>query len=126
MKDNMNDFVIMASEPAPNKTPADVRNYYSNKKAEKDLADALAIVWNKFIWLEDEVYDHEEGTPEYIAACDIADEWGALMDEYEERIFMILRSEGIIIPETGYIVVLEPFMKRNGYINGAGWWVEDK
>ena len=126
MKDNLNGIVIMASEPIPNKTPTDVRGYFAERKSERDLADAFAITSNKFWWVEDNVYDYEEGTPEYIAACAITDEWGALMDEYEERIFMILRNEGAEIPETGRIKVLEPFMKRNGYRDGNGWWIKNK
>ena len=126
MKDNLNGIVIMASEPIPNKTPTDVRGYFAERKSERDLADAFAIASKKFWWVEDNIYDYEEGTPEYIAACAITDEWGALMDEYEERIFMILRNEGAEIPETGRIKVLEPFMKRNGYRDGNGWWIKDK
>jgi hypothetical protein len=126
MKDNLNGIVIMASEPIPNKTPTDVRGYFAERKSERDLADAFAIASNKFWWVEDNVYDYEEGTPEYIAACAITDEWGALMDEYEERIFMILRNEGVEIPATGRIKVLEPFMKRNGYRDGNGWWIKNK
>ena len=126
MKDNLNDIVVMASEPISNKTPTDVRNYFAERKTEKDLADAFAITSNKFWWVEDNVYDYEEGTPEHIAARAITDEWGALMDEYEERIFMILRNEGVEIPETGRIKVLKLFMKKNGYIDGNGWWIKDK
>ena len=126
MEDNLNDIVIMASEPIPNKTPTDVRGYFAERKSERDLADAFAIASNKFWWVEDNVYDYEKGTPEYIAARAITDEWGALMDEYEERIFMILRNEGVEIPETGRIKVLEPFMKRNGYRDGNGWWIKNK
>ena len=126
MNDNMNDIVIMASEPIPNKTPTDVRNYFAERKTEKDLDDAYAISHNKFWWVEDDVYDYEEGTPEYETARVIVDEWGALMDEYEERIFMVLRSEGITIPKAGRINVLNPFMKRNGYFDGNGWWIKVK
>ena len=126
MKDNLNGIVIMASEPIPNKTPTHVRGYFAERKSERDLADAFAIASNKFWWVEDNVYDYEKGTPEYIAARAITDEWGALMDEYEERIFMILRNEGVEIPETGRIKVLEPFMKRNGYRDGNGWWIKNR
>ena len=126
MKDNLNDIVIMESEPIPNKTPTDVRNYFIGRNTEKDLADAFVIASNKFWLVEDNEYDCEEGTLEHIAACAITDEWGALMDEYEERIFAILRGEGVKIPETGRIKVLEPFMKRYGYIDGNGWWIKDK
>lgn len=124
MKDKLNDIVIMATEPVSNMTPTDVRNYFAERKTEKDLADAFAIVSNEFWWVEDNVYDYEEGTQEYRDALAITDEWGALMDEYEEKIFEILRSEGVGIPDTERRKVLEPFMRRNGYKDGSGWWIK--
>ena len=124
MKDNLNDIVIMASEPAPDMTPTDVRNYFAKRKTEKDLADAFAIASNKFWWVEDNIYDYEEGTPEHKEAKRITDEWCSLMEHYEEQIFCILRGEGVKIPDTGRIVVLIPFMERNGYFDGNGWWIE--
>lgn len=53
----------------------------------------------------------------------ITDAWGELMDKLKEEIFVILRSEGIDIPERGQISVLKPFMERNGYYDGSGWWL---
>ena len=41
----------------------------------------------------------------------------------EEKIYVILRSEGITIPDEGRIDVLEVFMERNGYKDRGGWWV---
>ena len=124
MEENMNDIVIMAGEPIPDMSPTDVRNYFIGKQTEKDLADAFAMASNKFFWIEDNIYDYEEGTKEYVAACAITDEWCALMDEYEEKIFKILVSEGVVIPENARIRVLKPFMARNGYVDGNGWWVK--
>ena len=46
------------------------------------------------------------------------------MREYEAKIFDVLRREGVAIPKTGRIYVLKPFMKRNGYIDGNGWWIK--
>lgn len=120
----MNDIVIMAGEPIPNVSPANVRNYFIGKQTEKDLADAFAIASNKFFWVADNEYDYEEGTPEHRLAREITDAWCALMDEYEEKIFKILVSEGVVIPENGRIRVLKPFMARNGYVDGNGWWVK--
>ena len=114
---------IMSKEPVPNMSAADVRTYFFDKDSEKDLADAYAIAHNKFWWVEDNEYDYAEGTPEHKAACAITDEWGALMNEYKSRIFEILISEGVNIPTTGQIKVLEPFMARYGYVDGNGWWI---
>ena len=105
-------------------TPAKVKNDFLDKQTEKDLADAFAIASNKFFLLADSIYDYEEGSEGYISARNIVEEWYRLMNEYEEKILEILRSEGVIIPETGRIRVLKPFMARNGYRDGAGWWIE--
>ena len=117
---------VMARDPAPNMSAADIKAYFADKHAEKDLADAYAIAHNKFWIVEDNEYDYEEGTPAHTAACAITDEWGDLMNEYKSRIFEILTNEGIIIPKTGQIKVLEPFMARFGYFDNSGWWVKHK
>ena len=117
---------VMAQEPIPNMSASEVRTYFADNKTEKDLADAFAVVSNKFWWVEDNEYDYEEGTPEHKMACAITDEWGNLMDEYKKRIFEILTNEGVVIPKTGQIEVLKPFMARFGYIDGNGWWIKQE
>ena len=116
---------VMTKEPIPDISAADLKAYFANRHTEKDLADAFAIASNKFWWVEDDVYDYEEGTPEHKTARAVTDEWRALMEKYESRIFEILTGEGVIIPKTGTIKVLEPFMARHGYANGNGWWVKE-
>ena len=115
---------VMSQEPIPNMSASEVRAYFADKKTEKDLADAFAAVSNKFWWIEDNEYDYEQGSPEHKTACSVTDEWGALMEEYKNKIFKILISEGISIPATGQIEVLKPFMARFGYIDGNGWWIK--
>ena len=117
---------VMAQEPIPNMSASEVRTFFADNKTEKDLADAFAVVSNKFWWVEDNEYDYEEGTPEHKMACAITDEWGNLMDEYKKRIFEILTNEGVVIPKTGQIEVLKPFMARFGYIDGNGWWIKQE
>lgn len=125
MKVKSSDIVVMAEEPISERTPEEIRDYFANKKTEQDLADAFAITSNEFFWVADNIYDYEEGTPEHKTACEITDGWGALMDEYEERIFEILTSEGVTIPASAQIRVLIPFMSRNGYRDANGWWIKD-
>lgn len=116
---------IMANEPAPSVTAIDIKEHFKNMSTVQELADAFAITSNEFWWAEDNVYDYEGGSPEYKAACAIADEWGKLMDFYENKIFEIIRSEGIKVPSTGRIIVLATFMKKYGYDDSDGWWVKD-
>ena len=117
---------VMAKEPIPDVSAEDVKEFFADKNTEKDLADVFAITSNKYWWVADNVYDYEEGTPEHKIACEIADAWGALMDEYEKRILEILATEGVIIPKTGRIKVLACFMERYGYENRNGWWVKTR
>lgn len=119
-------YYVMMSEPIPNLSTEDVRNWLDENNNEQNLATAYALAHNKAWWVEDDVYDYEEGTEEYKKACQITDEWFSFMDELGERILDILRSEGVEIPETGQIEVLEPFMKRYGYFDGNGWWIKKK
>ncbi len=117
------DIVVMGSEPIPGLSPEDIRRWYASHQDEKGLASALAAVSNKFWRVEDNEYDYEEGTPEYEESVRITNEWGVLMDELQDKIFDILKTEHVHIPRTGRIEVLKPFMERNGYYNGNGWWV---
>lgn len=113
---------IIASEPARGVAASDVEAFYADKCSPQDLADAYAITHNQFWWVEDNEYDFELGSPEHKAARMVTDEWRRLMEQYQEQIFDILRSEGIEIPATGQIVVLTPFMKKYGYDDYCGWW----
>lgn len=115
---------IMGKEPVPGISPSDIKERYSGLVSEQCLADAFAISSNKFWWVEDAEYDYEVDTPEHQAACATTDAWGELMDYYKSQIFTILQSEGVAIPESGQIAVLKPFMLRNGYIDGNGWWIK--
>lgn len=72
--------------------------------------------------LPDNIDDYDEDTPEYRTACAVTDDWAALMDVYQSRIFAILIKKGSRIPETAQIHVLLPFMEQNGYICHSGWW----
>ena len=116
---------IMANEPAHGMTAAEVESYFADKHTGQDLADAYAVAHNQFWWVEDNRYDYQEGTPEHQAACHVTNEWRRLMNQYQEEIFAILRSEGFEIPNARQITVLAPFMKKYGYEDQGGWWIRE-
>ena len=116
-------ILVMASDPSPNWNPEDVKEWYYQHLNEAGLAFAFAVASNKFWWVEDTVYDYEEGTPEYQEACRIVDAWCDLMDSLKNDIFKILLAKGITIPDKGQINALIPLMERNGFYDGNGWWV---
>ena len=115
--------LIIIGAPAPDVSIDDLRDVIENKPTERDIADAFAIASNWWVVAEDAEYDYDEGTEEYIRACKRADDWLELSDMLEEKIYVILKSEGITIPEVARIDVLEVFMERNGYKDRGGWWV---
>ena len=116
---------VMCSEPASDLYTEMVAEAINRIETEQELAGLFAVVDNKARRVEDDVYDYAEETAEYQQAVGIADEWFALSDILRHRILAILRAEGVVIPKTGQICVLEPFMKRNGYRNGQGWWIKN-
>lgn len=85
---------MMINNPFTDKSPAEIQSCFADRNTEKDLADAYAVT----------------------------DDWAALMDVYQSRIFAILIKEEIRISETAQIHVLLPFMEQNGYICHSGWW----
>lgn len=116
-------ITVLLTEPAPEVTIETARKNYYLIENESDLAKIYAVVENKAWWYADEIYDYEEGSMEYERAIYIMNEWFELAKEIKNDIFKILSSEGVKIPDTGQITVLRPFMLRNGYYDGDGWWI---
>lgn len=119
------DTFVMCGEPSPNLTIEKAYQIFNEIKTEKDIANLFAVVENKAWWIEDEIYDFEEGTEGHRKAVEKTDMWFSLADKLKEMIFDILKSENVEIPDKGQIVVLEPFMKRNGFRDGQGWWIKE-
>ena len=91
-------------------------------ETEQELAALYAAVDNQFWLVEDEEYDWPEGTDRHAWAVEHTEQWCELRKRLEERIFTLLQEEGVVIPKTGRIEALKPFMKRNGYEMPGGWW----
>ena len=114
---------LMCEDPIHGLTPAIAEKIIDYINTESDLAGLFAAFQNRAQWVEDNEYDFERGTKEYENAVQLTDSWFALADKLRYRIFEILRSEGVDIPSEGHVVVLEPFMRRNGFRNRGGWWI---
>lgn len=119
--------VIMAGDPLPEVSLEEMWDVANNLKGTQELVDAFAGAFNKFWWVEDDVYDFEEGTEEYENACAITDAWAELMDSLEERLIQIAKAEGLMSEDEEHphsIVALSPIMEKYGYRDGRGWWVK--
>lgn len=120
------DVFVMASEPLKDYDFEEIQSL-AHKTTETDtLVNLYAAVFNEFWWVEDNEYDFAKGTPEYDEACRITEQWGALMDELEERLMRIASEEGLLMPRepnSGTVKQMEPFMEKHGFVNANGWWV---
>ena len=117
----------MAGDPLPEVSLEEMWDVANNLKGTQELVDAFAGAFNKFWWVEDDVYDFEEGTEEYENACAITDAWAELMDSLEERLIQIAKAEGLMSEDEEHphsIVALSPIMEKYGYRDGRGWWVK--
>jgi len=105
----------------------DLREWLCEFNTEVGLAIALAQADMKVGWLMHELNDPDSN---YISNVEIRfDEWQELYIELHTKILDIMKKEnksGIAkhnLSETrGHYVIL-PFMERNGYRDGSGWWV---
>ena len=114
----------MERELPSNLTIECVEQAINDINTESDLAALFAVVENKAWWIEDEAYDFDVGTEEYKKVKEKIDLWFVLANKLRRMIFEILKAEGVEIPKTKQILVLEPFMKRNGFKDAQGWWIE--
>ncbi|MBQ8171813.1 MAG: hypothetical protein IJZ95_07500 [Oscillospiraceae bacterium] len=117
--------VVMGGDPDKELIPEAAEQRCSEVSTELELASLYATVSNKAWYIEDNIYDFNEGTDEYRSACDLTRRWFALEEKLRTRIFAILISEGVTIPQKGQNQVIIPFMKRNGFLDMGGWWIAE-
>lgn len=93
----------------------------------QELVEAYVLVHNKFWYIEDDLYDYAEGTDEYIEIKAVVDAWRDMMDTLSEQVMVTAKEEGLLAERqhnSGTIKQLGEFMKKYGYRDGRGWWVE--
>ena len=119
--------VILMGDPMPDLAIEEMQQRIASIKNTQELVDAFATVSNKFVFVEDETYDYDEGTEEYAKACAACDAWTEMMDKLEEQVMKKAAEEGLLNtqPDIGTIAQLEEFMKKYGYIDGNGWWIKE-
>ncbi len=113
--------VIMSGDPLPNRSIEEMWEIARNWRTTQELVDAYAGAFNKFWWVEDDVYDYDEGTEEHKQACAITDAWEELMDFLEEKVVACATNEGLLAERqenSGLVKQLESFMRKYGYRDG--------
>ena len=105
----------------------EMKNIIPQISTTQELVDVYARVHNKFWFIEDDLYDYEVWTEAYERVRSIVDGWRGLMSDLERRVMETAEQEGLLAerrPDAGTIKRLETFMKKYGYRDGRGWWVE--
>ncbi len=85
------------------------------------------MVHNKFWFIEDDIYDYEPGTEDYIRVRTVVDAWGELMDALSDRIKEIMDRDHLreTTNKGNPHHVYEPFMRKHSYRDGRGWWIQE-
>ena len=126
------DIVALTEEPAGGKTVQDVRLWLSCHTSESDFADVLALVSNQVGWLDDEVYDYEEGTAEYNRALAIYTGWRDFYFELAKQSLEIIKTKPELAGQAnlekrvGTHYQILPFMSYHGYLDKNGWWIKSE
>lgn len=103
--------------------PDDVREWLSGHREEPALAYCYAFADNQWGSTEHEASDPVDSQNPY--PDELCDAWFELTVELFGRIDAILESEGVRSGEEGMCYRVAPFMARNGYSDGCGWWVAE-
>lgn len=67
--------VIMGSEPLAGIELKDMEEPAADVTSSEEIVKVFAAVHNKFWFIEDEVYDYEEGSEDYYRISAIVDAW---------------------------------------------------
>ena len=114
----------MCKELLPDISPKEMWSICSQLKKTQEIVNAFAAALNEFWWVEDNVYDYEEGTEDYKKACTITDEWKELLDYLEDKVVQRAKEEKLMKQDEKYpraISSLSPIMEKYGYQNKQGW-----
>lgn len=121
----MKNLLIIDHGPFKGFTPDDFRCWLSENMKEADLAVAMKYVTEKAGILRSECDLTSDSWTDY--ACD---EWHELVIELVERIKDILsvdnrtKKTNYPLEGQGWHFIIKPFMERNGFRDGNGWWIE--
>ena len=115
-------YMILTQEPFVGSMPQDILKMICNDMPESLLALLMAEVSDKVGSIMHQADDHSD--PWVVYALD---QWETVASVLRDRIFSILISEGILTerPKQGWYSAIIPFMERNGYHDGCGWWVRE-
>lgn len=121
---NIDDVYVMCEEPLSNYAPKDIEKLYKDNPSLEVLADCYANSHNEYWWLEDELYDYQEGTNEYKLFKECVDSWWNLTNYFANEIIAYLGLNDDQISTKGIIYSILPFMDEHHWLFANGWWIQ--
>lgn len=117
--------LILTTAPFVGFMPTDLRVWIQNNHADPDLATALAEVNNHVGLLGHELDEVDD--PWLVYAFEA---WYEIELELYDLIFESMRKSNqrgetsYNLNQEGLYYRVAPFMERNGFLDGAGWWMK--
>lgn len=117
--------LILTTEPFVGFMPSDLRVWLTGHNSDTDLACALAEV-NDHVGL----LGHELGEVEDRWLLYAYEAWWEVELELYDLIFDSMKRSNQLgeteynLTQEGLYYRVKPFMERNGYRDGSGWWIK--
>ena len=95
------------------------------------IAAILAGVWNEVGWLMHELDDPDNDKESVSAYRSAVDSWYTLERYLVAEVIRRLEEENqtkgttYLTTGIGTHYIIKPFMERNGFVDGAGWWIKE-
>lgn len=116
--------VVLFEEPLKDYKQKDIKNILADDQSDITLAACYAAVHNQTGWLAHNIDDDDNDEETNNRIITEFNEWWnlekELVAEVEQRLGNTCRKK----QNVGYRFIVKPFMERNGYRDGAGWWVK--
>lgn len=129
-QDSFSEIAIMASDPLEDYTPDIIRDVLTRYQTDEAIAAIMAAVANKTGWLGHDIDDPDNDEDINSRIIEEHDAWWVLEKELYVEIIRRLEEENrtkgtaYVTAGIGLHYIIKPFMERNGYRDGAGWWVK--
>lgn len=126
---NYSDIVVMAAEPLKGYTPDHIREMMTMYKTDEAIAAFMAMVANKTGCIGHDIGDTENDAETDARIKAEHDAWWKLEKELYAEIIRRMETENqthgtsYVTSGIGLHYIIKPFMERNGYRDGAGWWI---
>ena len=127
----MTEIIALCSEPLDGFSPTQVRSMFERYTSDDTVATILAGVSNEVGWLMHELDDPDNDEELVSTYRSLFDSWYALERDLVAEVIRRLEEENqttgtkYLTTGIGTHYIIKPFMERNGFIDGAGWWIKE-